>query len=473
MTGNSIYKMKLNRLISYIISSISFGVAIFIFINSSSIAGYEYYFLVPLCFSMLCILCRNNNYVNMMMVGPFIINITMVIRYVILPFVACLGGYYYIIGRAPGSSDIEDAIFLTLYEMVIVCLYSNYLSGKYSVGKFDWINNNKQFKSGWLYLLIVLLGIITVVLIPEAVEDQRFILNQADLQNTVIVNFPLAGLFKTVVNFARYCAVLLIINACYKRELNKPSIFNIIISFGVILLNTLYISNLSRFSLVIPLIVFTVILLYLYNAPNQRKFIMGIFASAFLIALSYTSFLKFFGEGRGDEDNAMDMSWWGDTLNAYFMGIKEMAIGLNNLYLIDSVYGGNGILLLLNDSFSNISALSGLTISSITSTQLYNLTYFGSTLSNSHIVPNICNGVYYFGYIFSPIWTCIFIFLAHWFSRKIYTNDRLDRKFAYIYAAIWSGTVFMVNGSMIISNIVNVSLLFLLMTRINRIFLNR
>lgn len=467
-------RVKKSRIVSYVISIVSIIISFYVNKYSYNTEGYELYFLVPFFFGILVLMLPNINFTNFKDIGSFILKITMIIRYTILPLASSVGGYLSNLGIYPDSSQLKLAVIFSLYEMFIIMVLVNFFEKKKKKNKNLKINNATQFNSYIIYLVIISLGIITIILIPETIADYRFIFNQDNLTSNIRVDFPLSGIFKTVVNFSRYALVLLVINICYKRNLTNRSNFNIIISFIAILLNSLYISNLSRISALIPIVTFSILLMFIYNTDKDKRFISKIIIIIITCILFYLSFVKFFGEGRGNIDNSTSISWWGDTLNTYFMGVKEIAIGIKAIPFFDNIYGILKLDLLINDAFSQVIGLSNFTNSYLNSTYIYNIVYFGSNISISQIVPNICEGIYYFGKLFAPLWTSIFIYLTYTLENKIYSSKFIDIKFVYVYASIYSGMVLMINSSMIISNIANVSILFYIIACINkRIIISR
>lgn len=461
-------KIKKSRLVNFIIGIIAFISSYFVYIYSYNIQGYELYYLVPLTFGILLFMLPNISFCKIYNIGPFILNITMIIRYIALPLIGSIGKHISILGIMPSYNQLKWAVIYTLYEMIVICILINYLEYKDNL-KIRYIDAGKSTTDNYyLYFLLIILAIIVIAVIPETVSDYRFIFDQNELAGNIIVDFPLSGILKTVVNFARYVLVLIVINICYKKNMKRKNYINIFISFLAILLNSVYISNLSRISMLVPVLTFSILLVIIYDDKKERKLILRNLAIVFGVALVYLSFLKFFGEGRGSVNNSTSIKWWGDTLNTYFSGVKETAIGIKTTTLINQIYGDFRFKLLINDIFSEVIGLSNFTVSNLNSTYLYNIIYFGSDISISQIVPNICDGIYYFSGLFAPIWTCVFVYLSFLFNKRIYQNSLIDIKFVYIYASLYCGMVLMINSSMIISNLINVSLLLYILILINR-----
>lgn len=423
-------------------------------------SGYDFYFVVPGIFGFIIMFCPYISFNDIRNIGPLVLNYTMLIKYVMLPLVACLGNYYSWLGVSPSNEDIRSAVLYTVYEMVFICIESNMLSHYYNKRKNKYVNEVKPLRGRFFHYIFIVLGILTVIVLPATVADQRFLFDQSDLATTIKVDFPLSGIFKTLVVFARYSVVILIINYFYKRNRKKDSFTNVFGAFVPVVINSLYISNLSRIVIFVPIITFSILIFILFDSPKARKAIISLLSIVGFIFIVYLSFVKFFGEGRGNEGNSGSIMWWGDTLNMYFSGVKETAIGIKARGLIAEEYGFMRFNLLFNDVISNVIGLSNFSNPMLTSTRLYNYVYFGSSIAVCQIVPNITEGIYYFGGIFSVLWPGLFVYLCYKFIHICDKQNYLDSKFAYLYASIYCGMVLMINSSMIISNITNVSILF-------------
>lgn len=458
------YYLKKSYLINIVIFFISIIVSCVIFRRTNISTGYENYFLVPFIFGVMILISPNINYINLKNIGSLILNCTMIIKYLFLPLISCLGEYYSWLGVYPSISDINKSIFYTIYELIIICFLSNLLSKYYSKinKKKKIITEIKPLRGIKIHILISILGLLTIFIFPQTVADYRFIFDISNLDITVKVDFPLSGILKTIIIFGRYSAIIVVINYFYKRNKIKESYINVFGAFLPVLLNSLYVSNLSRINIFAPIVVFSIIIYTLFDSKKSRKIIVKLFIFIGILFISYLSMVKFFGEGRGNEGNANNIKWWGDTLNMYFSGVKETAIGIKGINLINDQYGIWRFKLMINDLISNIIGLSNFSIKELSSTTLYNIVYFNKNNIVCQIVPNIIEGVYYFGSILAPIWPSIFVYLTYKFEEISSKCDYMDFKFVYLYASVYCSMVLMVNSTMIISNIVNISILFYL-----------
>ena len=67
-----------------------------------------------------------------------------------------------------------------------------------------------------------------------------------------------------------------------------------------------------------------------------------------------------------------DFTFWGETLQSYFMGVKETAVGIHAKSQIDMFYPDGKIFLFFNDVFSNVIGLSNFTYSPLNTVHIYN-----------------------------------------------------------------------------------------------------
>ena len=464
-------KKRLSKRISRCVGIVSVIVGLFMLVNTKSGTGYEFYWIIPTIWGLLCIVDPVLCFTDISNIGPFVLTYTMLIKYCISPIISCLGEYSSWLGTPPGIDNLQKAILLTIYELIVLYIVVHNCNRKYS-RKIQKIENCESMiaepmKRTWVHYFLVIAGFLSFILVPAAFADYRFIFNGNDLSNNIFINMAGAGVFKTFFIVGRYSLVLLLINRFYIKYQEKKSLIYVIMSFSVILLNCIYVQNLSRINILIPLLLGIALCVQFFPRKKDRIAVLTLSASLGVLFLVVLSFFKFFGEGRGDIINMTSLSWWGDTLNMYFTGIKETAIGYKSLSYIDSIFGWNRIPLLINDFFCNISLLSNFSNVSQCSVVLYNYVYYGAHFTGQ-IPPNTIEGVYYFGSILAPALPAIFVSLSYKFSYIAKRKFRIDEKFIYLYASIWAGLILMINYNMIVANIVNISLFFAIFIVINR-----
>lgn len=467
---DSFGRRKTKKYISRWIGLVSIVISVYVFFNTDASTGYGAYFIVPFLFGILLFLFPILNLLNFSSLGPFLLACTMIIKYCISPLISCLGGYYSWLGVTPSKQNIESAVWITLYEMLTLYFVCYLCERHYKKKKYIVEDDVQLMKRSWIHYFLIIVGFGSFLVVPNAFSDYRFIFNSTNLTNNVFITASGAGVFRTFFILARYSLEILIINYLYKRNEKVPNIIYSLLAFAVVLLNSIYVSNLSRIQILVPLIIGMTLCMTFFHRKKERR---AIVLAAILIGGSFVvllSFLKFFGEGRGDVLNASSFKWWGDTLNMYFSGIKETAIGFKSTSYVNLAFGWNRLPLIFNDLFSGVSLLSNLSDISHTSTILYNYVYFGSTVSTGQIPPNIIEGVYYFGVVLSPIVPAFFTWLAYRLSYLARMKKMLDIKFVYYYATVWAGLILMINFNMIVANIINVALFYLVFVLIGKKF---
>lgn len=448
---------------------LSSAISWFVMFNTDSNSGYGLYFIIPILFGLLSFFFPILNFSNVNDIPSLILSYTMFVKYAISPLVSCCGGYHSWLGIYPGSEAIRTSILWTISELVFIYFACILGHKKYKpANKYEKINAS-GLEHTLVLKMVIVAGMVSLVLFPSSFKDMRFIWDLTNLTDNIVVDEAGSGIWKTLFIFARYSLIFLLVNYFYERDQRKKSAWNLIGAFSPFVLNCLYNSNLSRMSIASNIIIGLGLIGQLFSENKSLKKVIKITVVIGLILVAFLSFQKFFGEGRGDVANSSSVEWWGDTLNMYFTGIKETAVGVNALSTIQSKFGINRIPLFFNDVFSNVSFLSHFTNKERATLMIYNYQYFGQTKILCQIPPNICEGVYYFGFL-GGIWPGFFAYLSYYLSYKSKKALKIDLKFSYIYAAMWSSMILMINSCMIISFIVNISLLYMVVVYLNKKF---
>lgn len=446
---------RICRLVALMSLLISMYVAVFTQLGS----GYEYYWIIPSVFSVLLFVRPVLNYTDFTNVGPLVLAYTMTVKYSLSPLLSCIAGYESWLGIYPSVANLRKAVFLTLYELVAVYVACILCTKRYSRKIQIQEAEVEPMNRYWVHLLLIIIGIGSFFAVPSAFIDYRFIFNQNDLAENIIITAPGAGVFRTFFIIARYSLVILITNFFYRRNLKKKSIVNVIGAFFPIMINCIHVSNLSRISILVPMIIGVSLSTQFFSERKEKRTIIMFCVSIGVAFLAVLSFLKFFGTGRGDVSNASSIAWWADTINMYFTGVKETAVGCAGEEIISRAYGYNRIGLLINDLLSNVSLLSNFSDPMRGTVRLYNTAYFGRNII-SQIPPNVTAGSYYFSSFFAGLWPALFAWLSYHFTYKCKTKHYLDERFVFTFPAIWCGLVLMISTTMIFANSVNIALFY-------------
>lgn len=458
-------------IVNKILPFVGFFVAFAVWSNTK-VSGYEYYFIVPLLFSIYVFLDRDiyeRAYNN---IGFAIFFLTAVFRYLLTPLITSLSGYSILIGVTPSSREFGEAVWLIIYEEIAVFALLFFLKKKY-YGRKDYLTNTIEMTQGVgrkpLFIIMCLLAVLTVLAFPQMFANIHFVgnLSDMDLSETIVVDIPFAGIFTEILSLGRLLGVLLIIDYLWRKS-RKTGAYKmaIFVSIAVIMLNASFVTNLSRFGIIVPIISYTYLLMSLYR--RQKGLIISIMFSVVLGVVVVMSAVKFFSEDRNASNyESNDVNFWGDTMQMYFMGVKETAVGVRAEDQVDLVYSGNKFLLFLNDTFSNVIGLSNFMASHINTVHLYNYVYFPRGTSVSQIPPNVINGLYYFGCWAAPLYTLFFVYMFAFLDYKARHCKRIVDKFALLYGALYCSLCMMINGAMLCSFLVNDTLILLLYSKFN------
>lgn len=457
--------------VQYMLPIIGFLVS-FILSTNSNQDGYEWYFVIPLIFSIYILIDKEIYERIFANVGFAIFFLTACFRYLLTPLVACSSNYSVLFGMIPSAEEYREAVNLLIYEEIAILLFFFFFLRK----KYYKRSEYKQkivfvdtISKKSLLILMCILALLTVIVFPQMFANIHFAgnLSSTDLAETIVIDVPFAGIFTEILSLGRFFAVLLIIDYLYKKSRKKGSYkFAIFVSMGVIFLNASFVTNLSRFGIVVPIISYTYLLMSLYR--KQKRMIVTTMFAAVVSVVVVMSAIKFFSEDRNSANyESNDITFWGETLQTYFMGVKETAVGIHAESQVDMVYPDNKVFLFFNDIFSNVIGLSNFTYSPLNTVHLYNYVYFPRVKSVSQIPPNIINGMYYFSRLGAPLFTLFFIFMFSFLDFKARKTQNMMYKFALLYGALYSGLCMMINGSMLCASLVNDTLIILLYSKFN------
>lgn len=460
----------MNKSIRFIIHVFGLLCTIIVFATNDN-STYPLYYLVPLLFTIYTILEKSiwkkiqNN------IGYAVFFTSAFIRYLIMPLLFCYSEDINMTGGVLATrEELREAVLLQLYEefcvLLLLLLLTNDRKNKYISSGVQQIHLSG--KKGLYYLSIILVPIIFFFM-RDMIAGMNFVwnLSNIDITETVRVTLPLAGFFTLLFNFGRILFILLFIDYLLRNNSNSKIALAVCMFF--ILLYVSFISNLSRMGIVLPLIVFGYLLVSCF--PKQKKNVFAWGAVLLLVAIIGMTYIKSFSEVRNYNNNEVsDVNYWASSLQAYFMGLNNIAIGLRADSMVDNFFGNNRLLFFINDNITNIAGLSH--FSSPMQSSVYIFNYIIHTHDGmDQICPNIINGYLYFGRVFSPLYSLFFILLMVFFDNKAKNETELVEKFCWLFAAASCGLIMMVGGPMIVSFFVNNSLFLFLFAKLNKLLL--
>ncbi|MED2972872.1 O-antigen ligase [Fictibacillus sp. B-59209] len=456
-----------NLALRIVIFSISFLVSI-ISLASYPPQGYKMVFLLPLTYGLLILILPSITRFMIKNAGLLIFNIVTFVRYVILVLVGVLTDFSIWRGIPPGSTYLKSAILVMFIEMITVFIFIQIISKRYYSSTKMQVSNerviNKNINS-FILNLFILLGIISVILFPEIISKLRFVTNLDDFTEYQRNDFPLFGLFELLFNIARILVVLSIIVYWKKKHELTGKFKYVFYSIGISLLNLLIVTGLSRFSILISAVAILYFLAKLFN--KHKKLIFSSLMTGIIFSVTIVSLYKFFGRSENNSSNYNDLAWWSDTLQMYFSGPKNVAIALT----MNDRFDINIVIQILVDLFSSVAGIAGILHPNFSTVGLYNLTYYGSTVSVDQIVPIVGQGFFYFGYIGSFIPSIIAVWLMMKFDKKAALTNNPYSSYAYYFIATWFGALMMVNWTILFSHFINTFVLLMIIIKVNNRFI--
>ena len=423
---------------------------------------YQLLFLLPLLYGFLWYYChffRNN---ALKYISLSILFATSFIRYVITPYIMMLGDFDSNASHY-GISLFQQAIIIMAYEEVVFFFVVNYFSSRFlkdTTGARS-IDIRKIRNKG--IIMLICIAIVLISLFPVLLSRFHFVPTLTGEEGTDVVESNLSGGLYLIIGSVKLLFILLLLNFCCRKYNYTGSDRYISISILIIILNSLVVNDLSRFGILTPALAYIYFLTLIY--PSKKKKIISLSGIFIFISVAYTTFIKMFSEARGGDDGKSgDIGNWGNTLQVYFQNGSDVVIGLSSSDKLPL----NGLFAFLNDFFANVAVLSNYSILKFTSLYVYNVQYSGGVAFDK-ILPNVCAGYYYMGFIGAPIITAAICILGLWFDAKSRKTDDYYKKFLFVYAAINCSLPHMVYYTMTIACLINMVLVMYIILKLNKI----
>lgn len=448
-----------------IISIICYVISAMMFIGTKN-TDYSLLFFEPLIFGICYHFNEQLKQKKFSHIALGILFITSLVKYVITPFVYFLANYP-IVEMMLGKEYLEKAIILQCYEEVCFFIVLRYAANKFygkevteksSIKKRIYAQRHNPF-----LVFFVFVAIAIIVTTPSMISRYHFVGSLVGNEESNIVEMEGTGGLGLLIGTGRYFLILLMLAYIYNRRKIHRTI-DVILSIVIVALNSLVVYDFSRFGIIIPAATFIYLITLLY--PQYRKKIIAFSAIAIGASVIYTSILKMFSEFRGGNiEDTSDIQYWAKTLQVYFQGTSDVAVGLmaSKKAVLDPIMS------FFNDCISNVAVLSHFSVEQYTSLYIFNYTRSGG-VSFDKILPNICAGYNYFGAIGAPIIVCI----CTYFGVKLDAMSRkvrdINYKFIFIFASITLALCHMIYYTMIISGLVNSVLVMLIVLRLNKLF---
>ncbi|ACB62075.1 hypothetical protein Exig_2627 [Exiguobacterium sibiricum 255-15] len=452
-------------LLSNILIFISIAVSLYILIDKRRPVQYEYLPLLPLFFGTFSIFFINNIKKYFNNTTFTLVYFSYSIRCVILPLILCLNGYNLLLGEYKTIVDysilyknMNFSIILSIYELMIVFLVmrvmfflekftSNHIVIKDKV-KLENVNNMFGKKAKYFISISTFIILLSVLFSPQLLDYFSFFIETSEIQNYTkrieLLNLrnqvpPL--IYWTFVTFVRILQVFLPIILIYKiyvKYEEKNQLLGLIFSIFVITI-VFTIMTPEKINSVVLALILLIITSNMYEKYKKYIFIL-------LILLISFSILGLFYKSGLYKDQPDVNSLFSSTVNAYFSGIINISAAVSMVKPIN-------LSIVVSDFINSIPFMSYFFKNYETTPQVYNEFIKGSYTQVTKIIPMIGQGNFYFGFIFSPIFSLVSILLAFFYEKKVKQTKNFIEKYIYLYACIsFAISPIMYNLNIAISN---------------------
>ncbi|KNY26374.1 hypothetical protein [Pseudobacteroides cellulosolvens] len=407
-----------------------------------------YYFMLPYLpmFFTIGSMIFINVYMNLhkSMIFPIIIG-TYYIRMVISPMLLKLAYYETSNINTDVYENMDKAIIMMIYEFVLVFVIISILIKKYYTKNNSTLLDPefivKKFELGHNKILISLLLIFILscfIVYPEIRYNYRFLIlsSQEDVR-TWTINYlmarkqipPLVFYLSTwAIEILRPIIVLGIILFIRNRVSvkSKPPFYCLFISTIIIVLNSLISTDNTALNLFLTISLFFILLL-LYQDYKKR-----ILAQLFVL-ISFVGGLGLFAisSNAGTSNVFYNLS---NTIQAYFGGPVNFATAL-------SIHKNNVLSVFFADNLQAIPLFKTFFVDMTNITLLFNQTRSINFMYVSQIIPASGQAYYYFGYVLSPIFSCLAVYLSIKNEYKSKVADNFTKKFIGNFLAIFMACI--------------------------------
>lgn len=371
---------------------------------------YNYLYLLPLSYFFCFVFFLKGNFKANASVFFIVFNLVVFFRYVILPILIVYSEYYG--GRAmlmPNLFAFNTAHFIMIYELLLTTIVVNYFEKR----KNNQIEKKLILPTSFGENLVFIAFVIFVLLFLFLKRDwlfavNFFIANPLEVEvtgDTMLGSYLLILIKQILFVFAIYY---------FSIKYNKSKNFiYILLTFIAMALNIGIFVGTNRSDVLVPAIVSLLLVSKLFSYKTARSIVLVVFAGVFILISQITE-TRNFSSISGGKSDLVDRT---DFLQVYLGGPYNVAIAVDmkesypeagelKVLFFDVVRPMIGVNFLVKDmdiKYSNI---------------YYNHRIFKNE-NRSQIIPMIGQSSLFFGYIFSPFLSVLFVFLAYQLNRFV------------------------------------------------------
>lgn len=366
-----------------------------------------------------------------------IIVFTFYIRMVIMPFFMQFSDYE----RNGLAVEIEEyynvAVLLMVYEYLLVfCVMSlvivkvkRNLSIESSIFSWDF-SSQKVNIAKKILTVITFFTFTSIVFYPDILNNYKFFVFFSEEESInwyrnyyqAMQNVPTLVYYLTTwcIDILKNLWVLILMIDLRKKG-EKP--LHLFLSIFLIFINALISSGNTAYSLYFS-IALLIVLITLYQS-FKKIIIMATFVLLTLIGIFGLISVSFASSGN----SLSPLASISNTLQAYFTGPANVAIAL----MIGKV---NVFTLIYADFSTSLPLLRTFFIHLNNSTEIFNFVMYQKADYGGQIIPSVGLGKVYFGYLFSPVFSCLSVYYAVVFGYKSFKESHVPYRFLYQFISI-------------------------------------
>ncbi len=478
-SGYEIKRYSKNIYISftvYLLSIVSMILAVVIKFTPEERGIYEYIYIIPFLYGT-CNLIFIQIYKRVSLFKYLYLGL-LFIRYFINPLLLYVEGFpdnlYYL---SFSYQTIVKQAFVMNYEMFIMFFIVWIIERKITIDKlshkkieYDFYDNKNFGKLNFLVCIIVIFTIGLFCAYPDLLKNYRFIFD-SNPQTTIYLNREiiqtsvpsgLRWLGYTLGETVRYVIVQRILLHIFRQSKNNPRNVHIAASLFIVFVNSLVATSRNMVGIIMSLIFFTqIVKIY----PKSKRLLKKLMLLSFVLVIIFIGYYF---------KLTMSYKSFANILESYTGSTYEVYQSLRAFEMVDYKLFERLYTLIIGDTLGFINIISTFIskLGIINSTAIYNSYLYGNGPIGGHIVPMVSQASFYFGMIFSPLFSVISILLMYKMEKRI-NKARSNYIVDMFLGIVFSVAPIMYNYSIILVLLSTVALPVYIMSILNRFIIGK
>lgn len=377
--------------------------------------GYDRLYLLPLTYTFCFLAIFSRLLFHRFKVFIVVFSTIGFARFVVLPFFIVFNDYYG--GRSPEpplASSMETAIYLMVYELIIVTIV---------IGVLDYFQNKKykardtekpfdETKSYFGYRVFIVVAILATIGIPGVISSISLFIPKPDLVDVMEDSSVLHMLGGYMFILAKQLVFIMVTWWAYKKHAATNQMLYVWIAIVALFMNIGIFTGTNRSDIVLVAIVSLVTFRLLF--PKYFKMVVFFVVAMIVGIVIIMSTVRNIASISGGTSGVTDFT---DNLQVYFGGPYNVAMALETKLIFPQAQHWS---VLFFDIFRPMIGVN-IFVKNLPfdySNLFFNQRYFYSD-HTTQILPMIGQGNLFFGYLLSPIFSVLVVCLAYFIQSKI------------------------------------------------------